>query len=294
MSSVRPYKWLRPCQPTPSGSGVSHRLVCAAAGRARGPRGNAKEARRHVKAANGLARRLGADRDDYGTEFGPTNVALHAVAVEVELGNAAEALRLANQVNAASLSSERQARFLVDVARAHAQRVTSPEPLPPSRTRSRSLPARSQIHGVYGKCSTIWSISPKAGRSPVCGPCVATPPTDSHNLAASRSPFRDTQAPPPYGQRRVPQHGVTDGIAWMPDQGGPFQVRVIPVDASRLTVLVVGEPTAQTRDGKAVLDRATEKPMWNLDVTVIGEGRAETVQLALPEGAFPRTSASGP
>ena len=28
--------------------------------------------------------------------------------------------------------------------------------------------------------------------------------------------------------------------------------------------------------------------MWNLDVTVIGEGRAETVQLALPEGGFPK------
>ena len=65
-------------------------------------------------------------------------------------------------------------------------------------------------------------------------------------------------------------------------------MRVIPVDASRLMVLVVGEPTAQTRDGKAVLDRATEKPLWNLDVTVIGEGRAETVQLALPEGGFPK------
>ena len=89
-------------------------------------RGNAEEARGHLKAANGLARRLGADRDDYGTEFGPTNVALHAVAVEVELGNAAEALRLANQVNAASLSPERQARFLVDVARAHAQRRDVP------------------------------------------------------------------------------------------------------------------------------------------------------------------------
>ena len=63
-------------------------------------------------------------------------------------------------------------------------------------------------------------------------------------------------------------------------------MRVIPVDASRLMVLVVGVPTAQTREGKAVLDRVTEKPLWNLDVTVIGEGRAETVQLALPEGGF--------
>ena len=63
-------------------------------------------------------------------------------------------------------------------------------------------------------------------------------------------------------------------------------MRVIPVDASRLKVLVVGEPIAQTRDGKAVLDRTTDQPMFNLDVTVIGEGRAQTVQLALPEGGF--------
>jgi hypothetical protein len=53
-------------------------------------------------------------------------------------------------------------------------------------------------------------------------------------------------------------------------------------------VLVVGEPTAQVRDGQAVLDRQTNQPMWNLDVTVIGEGRAETVQLSLPEGGFPK------
>ena len=65
-------------------------------------------------------------------------------------------------------------------------------------------------------------------------------------------------------------------------------MRVIPVDASRLKVLVVGEPTAQTRDGKAVLDRTTDQPLFNLDVTVIGEGRAQTVQLALPEGGFPK------
>ena len=65
-------------------------------------------------------------------------------------------------------------------------------------------------------------------------------------------------------------------------------MRVIPVDVSRLKVLVVGEPTAQMRDGQAVLDRTTNQPQWNLDVTVIGEGRAETVQMTLPEGGFPK------
>ena len=85
-------------------------------------RGNAEDARQHLKAASGLARGLGADRNDYGTEFGPTNVVLHQVAVEVELGNASEALQLANKVTPSNLSAERQARFLVDIAGAHAQR----------------------------------------------------------------------------------------------------------------------------------------------------------------------------
>ncbi|HZQ78110.1 MAG TPA: helix-turn-helix transcriptional regulator [Acidimicrobiia bacterium] len=84
--------------------------------------GRSDEARRHLKVAENLAKRLGGDRNDYGTEFGPTNVKLHQVAVAVELGNAAEALDLARRVDPAALSPERQARFLVDVARAHAQR----------------------------------------------------------------------------------------------------------------------------------------------------------------------------
>jgi hypothetical protein len=65
-------------------------------------------------------------------------------------------------------------------------------------------------------------------------------------------------------------------------------MKVIPVDVSGLTVLVVGEPIAQLKAGEPVLDRTSGKPMWNLDVTVIGEGRAETVQLGLPEGGFPK------
>ena len=68
------------------------------------------------------ARRLGADRDDFGTEFGPTNVAVHRVAVAVELGDSGEALRRAAGVDPSRLSPERRARFLIDVARAHAQR----------------------------------------------------------------------------------------------------------------------------------------------------------------------------
>ncbi|MGZ4619463.1 MAG: hypothetical protein ACXV3F_12260 [Frankiaceae bacterium] len=73
------------------------------------------------------AARLDGDRNDYHTEFGPTNVALHEVAVAVELGRAGEALRLAREIDAGSLSAERRGRFLMDVARAHAQRRQADE-----------------------------------------------------------------------------------------------------------------------------------------------------------------------
>lgn len=84
--------------------------------------GDTEEARHFLDVAAQDAALLGGDRNDYGTEFGPTNVALHRVAVEVELGNAGEALRLAASVKPDGLSPERRARFLVDVARAHTQR----------------------------------------------------------------------------------------------------------------------------------------------------------------------------
>ena len=69
-----------------------------------------------------VAARLGEGRNDYNTEFGPANVALHEIAVAVELGDAGRALRAAATVDTAGLSAERRARMLIDVARAQAQR----------------------------------------------------------------------------------------------------------------------------------------------------------------------------
>lgn len=76
--------------------------------------------------ARALAERLDEDRNDYETEFGPTNVRLHEVAVSVEIGDAARALRLAAGLDTAGMSPERQARVLIDVARAHLQRRNVP------------------------------------------------------------------------------------------------------------------------------------------------------------------------
>ncbi|MGW6454836.1 helix-turn-helix domain-containing protein [Streptomyces sp. NPDC055078] len=82
----------------------------------------ADDAYAYLRQARELAERIGDGRNDYNTEFGPTNVALHEVAVAVDLGDAGVALRAAETVDASGLSSERQARFGIDLAKAHAQR----------------------------------------------------------------------------------------------------------------------------------------------------------------------------
>ncbi|PRX92130.1 hypothetical protein CLV72_11119 [Allonocardiopsis opalescens] len=57
------------------------------------------------------------------TVFGPTNVQLHAVSIEMETGEASEALRLADDVDATSAASiERQTTFSLEVARCYEQR----------------------------------------------------------------------------------------------------------------------------------------------------------------------------
>lgn len=75
-----------------------------------------------LERAKQMAERLGEGRNDYNTEFGPANVGLQEVAIAVDLGDAGRALRAAAAVDASGLSAERQARLLIEIARAHAQR----------------------------------------------------------------------------------------------------------------------------------------------------------------------------
>jgi transcriptional regulator with XRE-family HTH domain len=77
---------------------------------------------RHLDSAQVTAEQVGDGRDDYGTEFGPVNVAIHAVSIAVDLGDAGHALDLAGDIDYHTLSPERQARHLIDLAAAHAMR----------------------------------------------------------------------------------------------------------------------------------------------------------------------------
>lgn len=97
-------------------------LLSAAAASAR--RGDRREAHAALKAAAVCADELGQDRADLATVFGPTNIAIHQVAIAIELGDAHDAVRHIPAVQLDRMPpalTERRARFLIDVARSYAQ-----------------------------------------------------------------------------------------------------------------------------------------------------------------------------
>lgn len=95
-------------------------VVAARAGRQGAAYGQLSRARH-------LARQLGPERASGAPEFGPGYVALYEIAVSVDLGDAGHALRVAAAVDTAGLSAARQARMLIDVARAFTLRKQTTE-----------------------------------------------------------------------------------------------------------------------------------------------------------------------
>ncbi len=78
------------------------------------------EARDRLNQASALAGRTDNANNVGHTMFGSLNVALHAMWVELEAGDAAEALRIADRVDAAECPSvERRFTFTLDTARAY-------------------------------------------------------------------------------------------------------------------------------------------------------------------------------
>ncbi|BBA97861.1 putative transcriptional regulator [Actinacidiphila reveromycinica] len=77
------------------------------------------EARERLQSKAGQhADRVG-DGNIMRTVFGPTNVALHAMSLDMEAGESTEALHLADTVDTDLLPLERQFTFLLEVARCH-------------------------------------------------------------------------------------------------------------------------------------------------------------------------------
>jgi hypothetical protein len=85
-------------------------------------RGDRAGATGFLTEAGVIARRLGADRNDLWTVFGPTNVGIHRASVAVELGDAGRAVEVARAIDPSRLPSlERRAHHLLDLAQGYGQ-----------------------------------------------------------------------------------------------------------------------------------------------------------------------------
>lgn len=110
--------------------------------------GDRSATHRWLDQARAVAAEVGPGRNDFGTEFGPANVEIHAVTASVDLGDAGMALDIAEQVDTDALSPERRSRLLLDKARAYTQRkqvgeavsaLLEAEELAPEQIRSHPL-----------------------------------------------------------------------------------------------------------------------------------------------------------
>jgi transcriptional regulator with XRE-family HTH domain len=117
------------------------------------------------------AARQTGDGNVMWTVFGPANVGLHAVSIEMETGEAAQALRLADEVDgSASPSLERRTTFALEVARCYEQRRDDPgvllhllnaESTGPEDLRYNSL-ARDLVHGLLKRARPTYAPQVRA------------------------------------------------------------------------------------------------------------------------------------
>lgn len=117
------------------------------------------------------AARATGETNEMWTVFGPTNVSLHAVSVEMELGEAGEALRLADDIIiSATPSLERRTTFALEVARCYEQRRDDPgvflhlvnaETSGPEDMRYNQL-ARDLVHGLLKRARPTYAPQVRA------------------------------------------------------------------------------------------------------------------------------------
>lgn len=102
--------------PTLSVYGVLHLRSAVLAARAN----DGATAWAHHAEASDAARLLGEERNDYGVEFGPSNVAIHSVALPVELGDGTTAIQRAEgMILPSTVPPVRVGRHYIDVARGY-------------------------------------------------------------------------------------------------------------------------------------------------------------------------------
>jgi transcriptional regulator with XRE-family HTH domain len=135
--------------PTLSVYGSSHlrsALLFARSAKINGA-GSAQDAWAHMAAARQVADRMGADRNDYGLAFGPSNVSQHEVAIAVELEDGAEAVRRSREMRlGAGVPAVRRGHHYIDLARGYALAEDYTGSLKCLKEARRIAPQQTRLH----------------------------------------------------------------------------------------------------------------------------------------------------
>jgi transcriptional regulator with XRE-family HTH domain len=117
------------------------------------------------------AAQVTGDTNVMWTVFGPTNVGLHAVSVEMEMGESSEGLRVADSIDVSAVPSlERKTTFALEVARCYEQRRDDPgvllhlmsaETSGPEDMRYNTL-ARDLVHGLLKRARPTYAPQVRA------------------------------------------------------------------------------------------------------------------------------------
>lgn len=122
--------------------------------------GDSQRTQELLDEASRLANRLGGDRNDYWTAFGPTNVDIHRVSTHAALRDWHTATHVAERMDQHRLNQlprERRANHYVDVASAYAlggrtdqaiARILQADALAPKEVRCRPI-ARDLVHDLW-------------------------------------------------------------------------------------------------------------------------------------------------
>jgi transcriptional regulator with XRE-family HTH domain len=123
-------------------------LLTAAVARAR--QQDAPGAWELIHEAERAAARLGTEHVGLHTIFGPTSVAIYAVAVAGELGDYRDVIRRASEVDLVRMAPgllERRSHFLIEVARAHSEQADDREALATLLHAERLTPDEVRLNG---------------------------------------------------------------------------------------------------------------------------------------------------
>jgi len=118
----------------------------------------------YLEEASNAARRLGKDANHLWTAFGPTNVAIHRVNTAMELDNIKTALDSGLSLNTAAVPTERRARYLLDIARAHSLAGNRDDALSTTLTAERIAPEQVRQH--YLSRDIVMTLMRSATRNP--------------------------------------------------------------------------------------------------------------------------------